>query len=40
MANAGGGNFYYVANEGQIVDYVTSEVGEALMSWPATSPWR
>ena len=30
MANAGGGNFYYIANEGQIVDYVTSEVGEAL----------
>jgi Ca-activated chloride channel family protein len=30
MANAGGGNFYYIANEGQIVDFVTSEVGEAL----------
>jgi Ca-activated chloride channel family protein len=30
MATAGGGNFYYIANEGQIVDYVTSEVGEAL----------
>ena len=30
MANAGGGNFYYIASEGQIVDYVTSEVGEAL----------
>jgi Ca-activated chloride channel family protein len=30
MANAGGGNFYYIADEGQIVDYITSEVGEAL----------
>jgi Ca-activated chloride channel family protein len=30
MATAGGGNFYYIANEGQIVDYITSEVGEAL----------
>jgi Ca-activated chloride channel family protein len=30
MASAGGGNFYYIADEGQIVDYITSEVGEAL----------
>jgi Ca-activated chloride channel homolog len=30
MATAGGGNFYYIANQQQIVDYVTSEVGEAL----------
>jgi Ca-activated chloride channel family protein len=30
MATAGGGNFYYIADERQIVDYITSEVGEAL----------
>ncbi len=30
MATAGGGNFYYIATEGQIVDHITSEVGEAL----------
>jgi len=30
MSTAGGGNFYYIASEGQIVDYITSEVGEAL----------
>jgi Ca-activated chloride channel family protein len=30
MANAGGGNFYYIAEARQITDYITSEVGEAL----------
>jgi Ca-activated chloride channel family protein len=30
MATAGGGNFYYIADERQIVDFITSEVGEAL----------
>ena len=30
MANAGGGNFYYIADALQITDYITSEVGEAL----------
>jgi Ca-activated chloride channel homolog len=30
MANAGGGNFYYIADQRQITDYITSEVGEAL----------
>ncbi|MEP7378030.1 MAG: VWA domain-containing protein [Chloroflexota bacterium] len=30
MSNAGGGNFYYIADGRQIVDYITSEVGEAL----------
>ncbi len=30
MATAGGGNFYYIAEERQIVDYITSEVGEAM----------
>ena len=30
MANAGGGNFYYIADARQITDYITSEVGEAL----------
>lgn len=30
LANAGGGNFYYIADERQITDYITSEVGEAL----------
>ena len=30
MATAGGGNFYYMADERQIVDHITSEVGEAL----------
>ena len=30
MANAGGGNFYFIESEGQIVDHVTSEVGETL----------
>jgi Ca-activated chloride channel family protein len=30
MATAGGGNFYYIADEAAIADYVTSEVGEAL----------
>src|SRR3954453_10330895 len=30
MATAGGGNFYYISDQRQIVDYITSEVGEAL----------
>lgn len=30
MANAGGGNFYYIENARQINDYIASEVGEAL----------
>ena len=30
MAVAGGGNFYYIADDRQIVDHITSEVGEAL----------
>ena len=30
MANAGGGNYYYIADSKQITDYITSEVGEAL----------
>src|SRR5688500_3979454 len=30
MSNAGGGNFYYIADARQITDYITSEVGEAL----------
>src|SRR5262245_20001924 len=30
MATAGGGNFYYIAQEQSIADYITSEVGEAL----------
>ena len=30
MATAGGGNYYYIATDQQIVDYITSEVGEAL----------
>lgn len=30
MATAGGGNFYYIAEAGQITDLITSEVGEAL----------
>ncbi len=30
MADAGGGNFYFIADAAAIADYVTSEVGEAL----------
>jgi Ca-activated chloride channel homolog len=30
MATAGGGNFYYISDQRQIVDFITSEVGEAL----------
>ncbi len=30
MAIAGGGNFYFIESQGQIVDYVTSEVGETM----------
>jgi len=30
MATAGGGNFYYISDQHQIADYITSEVGEAL----------
>src|SRR3954451_16746327 len=30
MATAGGGNFYYISDGRQIVDFITSEVGEAL----------
>jgi Ca-activated chloride channel homolog len=30
MADAGGGNFYFIAEAAAIADYVTSEVGEAL----------
>ncbi len=30
MATAGGGNFYYVEEAGQIADFMTSELGEAL----------
>lgn len=30
MASAGGGNFYYIQDERQIADFMTSELGEAL----------
>ena len=30
MADAGGGNFYFIQNTPQIADYMTSEVGESL----------
>ncbi len=30
MASAGGGNFYYIEDERQIADFMTSELGEAL----------
>jgi len=30
MASAGGGHFYYIGDERQIADYMTSELGEAL----------
>ncbi|HEX8941289.1 MAG TPA: VWA domain-containing protein, partial [Candidatus Limnocylindrales bacterium] len=30
MADAGGGHFYFIESAGQIADFVTSEVGEAL----------
>jgi Ca-activated chloride channel homolog len=30
LSTAGGGNFYFIADERAIADYVTSEVGEAL----------
>jgi Ca-activated chloride channel homolog len=30
MAGAGGGNFYYIEDERQIADFMTSELGEAL----------